>query len=462
MLAIGRRFTGGHMELRIFTRPGAPSPDRRLVWPAFAGLAGLVVLAAVALAVPAWAAPSTLYVNRSDPACTDSGSGTASQPFCTISKGTSVATGGQTVLVSSGTYSGGVSVGHSGSSSAPVVIRPASGASVTVNGGTHGFTISSKSYVTIQGFTITGTSGAGIYAIGASHVTISGNHVTGAGHPASGQTAQGIKLNNTSDSLVQGNTTDHNSEAGISLTDGSTRNTVKGNESFANARGYVRAAPGIDVRAPGNAIIGNRCHDNEDTGIQSYTGGSNGLIVNNLAYGNGDHGIDDLNVTGQRIIGNTVYGNVTAGINVEGSSSGATVENNISVDNGTGSPRTHGDIRVDKNSVSGSRVDYNVTWLTRADTLYVWGSSSYTSLAAFRSATGQGTHDRQADPRFVSASGHNFHLTTGSPAIDAANSGVSGQQSSDLEGHARVDIPGTPNTGAGPRAFDDRGAYEFH
>ena len=74
-------------------------------------------------------------------------------------------------------------------------------------------------------------------------------------------------------------------------------------------------------------------HDNEDSGLQFYTGGNNNLATLNVTYNNGDHGIDDLNVTGGRLIGNTVYRNCTSGINVEGTSGNYLVENNIAVDN---------------------------------------------------------------------------------------------------------------------------------
>ena len=54
-----------------------------------------------------------------------------------------------------------------------------------------------------------------------------------------------------------------------------------------------------------------------------------------------------------------------------------------------------------------------------------------------------------------------FHLTAGSPGIDSAHSGASGQPTADADGNPRLDDPGSANTGAGPRAYDDRGAYEF-
>ena len=142
---------------------------------------------------------------------------------------------------------------------------------------------------------------------------------------------------------------------------GSTRNEVRGNETFRNAQGFERAAPGIRIyQSPGNIVDNNITHDNEDSGIESYPGANNTLIYNNVSYSNGDHGIDDLRTTGQRIIGNTVYNNVTAGINLEGNSTGGTIKNNICVDNGIKSPRTHSDIRIESGSTAGTTVDYNV------------------------------------------------------------------------------------------------------
>ena len=106
-------------------------------------------------------------------------------------------------------------------------------------------------------------------------------------------------------------------------------------------------------------------------------------------------------------------------------------------------------------------MNYDLVYRNAHDTILVWSSVSYASLAAFKSATGQEAHGLQRDPRFRNAAGDDFHLTARSPAIDSANSGVSGQPSKDVEGNPRFDDPVVPNTGAGPRAFDDRGAYEF-
>ena len=407
----------------------------------------------------------TLYVAKGNANCSDGGSGTAAQPFCTIKPAASRVVAGQTVLVNSGTYNETVTVSSSGTASAPINFVAAVGATATVTGATTGnanaFFISGRSYVTVQGFNVTGTVSDGIVVKNSSNITIRGNHVSSAGQPVQGKTAKGIRLDGASDSIVATNTVDHNSDYGIYLV-GSTRDQVVDNRVFANARVFERAASGIRLHSsPSNTISSNVSHDNEDSGIESVTGSNNTLVVNNVTYTNGDHGIDNLASTGQRVISNSVYRNVTAGINVEGTSTGASIANNISVDNGIASPRTRGDIRVDSSSTSGTTMDYDLVYLSTPDVILIWNSVNYTSLAAFKSATGRETHGTQADPKWTSQNGGDFHLNAGSPAIDSANSGASGQPSADADGNPRLDDPATPNTGVGPRPYDDRGAYEF-
>ncbi len=567
-------------------------------------LIAVAATALVGLNVRAAAAAATvLYVDQNNPSCSDTGSGTSTQPFCTIKPAASQATAGQTVQVASGTYPELVTVSNSGAPGSPIVFTAAPGASVTVSGQANGFKLAGKSYITIQGFTVANTSsygfyisssssnvtisgntvsniasngiyvttlssnvtvsgntvsginGVGIYVNTLSNVTVSGNtvsnttsygiynrsssNVTISGNTVSGTQSHaiyvspsssnvtvnnnqvsgitgygfwansssgvtvsgntisntsnyglhvdtssnvtvsgndvsvagqravdlikyGIKLTDTTNSLVSGNVSHDNSNDGIFLDATTTGVRVTGNEAFGNARGYARAAPGIDVRGYNNTVDRNRSHDNEDSGFQFYTGSHDNLVVDNLAYGNGDHGIDDLGSTNQRIISNTVYDNVAAGINVEGSSTGATIENNIAVDNGIDSPRTSGNIRVDSTSITGTTVNWNLVFLSvPGQDMYVWGSDKYGSLQAFRGATGMESHGDEDDPTWVDAGSGNFHLLAGSPAIDSADSAVSGETTTDLEGLPRVDDPNTRNTGAGVRKYDDRGAYEF-
>jgi PKD repeat protein len=437
--------------------PSARSFRRRaLLW----GLGVATLLGATS--APALGAESTLYVDGSSASCSDSGPGTATQPFCTISAAVPHAGAGQTVQVASGTYTEDVKVSSSGSAGAPIAFTAAPGAAVTLTGKTDGFTLTNASWVTINGFQVTRTTSYGINVTGGSHVTISANHVTFSGQPVQGQIAAGIRLSGVTSSLVSGNDSDHNSDYGIMVVGGSTGVEVRGNTTFSNSRVYERATAGIRIyQSPGNIVDRNITHDNQDSGIECYPGANNTLIYDNVSYDNGDHGIDNLTATGEVIVGNTVYGNVTAGINVEGGSTGATVADNISVDNGIGSPRTHSDIRVEQGSTAGTTMDYDLVHLTTPDTLLIWNSVSYKSLSAFQAASGQEAHGIDADPRWTAPGTGDFHLRAGSPAIDSATSGVVGEPATDVEGNPRVDDPGTADTGAGPSTYYDRGAYEF-
>lgn len=475
---------------------------------AAAATVGAVVLAGAALvvpAVPALAAGPAPYLYVGGAGCSDTGAGTQTTPFCTIAKGGKVAVAGQTVVVASGVYPDEVFPWHSGTAGAPITFQPAAGATVQIVGARHGFTISNQSWITLSGFTISGSTGAGVYVYNATGVTLSGNTVRTSGQRVSGISAYGLYLNAMTGSVVARNLVTDNSASGIYLTSGSTGNRITANESSFNAYGYVRNAVGIDLRSPGNVVDANRVHDNEDSGIQSYPGGDNNVIVGNMAYhskgfttvqlsncsapptGNtagcitGDHGIDDFAVTGSSIVGNDVYDNVAAGINLEGlpsgTSSGFVIANNIAVDNasscpdGAGGvvkcPRSRGNIRVDSTSQLGTSLHHDLVGLVApvvagsTATMMVWGSTSYVSLADFAAASGQELQGRQGDPRWVGPTSGDFGLQAGSPAIDSADSGAPGQSALDAAGLPRVDDPATPDTGVGPRTYDDRGAYEF-
>jgi parallel beta-helix repeat protein len=455
-------------DLRVGVGTGirfSDNSDRSTTRRRLAGTLGCLGTCLLVLALPAAvrSAPGdTYYVDKGNANCSDSGAGTATQPFCTIKPAASRVVAGETVLVYSGTYNEQVTVSRSGTSSAPISFLAAPGANVTITGGSSGFYMSSRSYVIVEGFHVTQTSGDAIVVKNSSNITIRGNRASYAGQPVNGQTARGIRIDTTTDSTFSGNTVDHNTAYGIYLLAASTRNLVKGNNIFSNAFQFMRAGSGIRLHSsPQNTISSNVSHNNEDSGIE-FDKSTKNLAVNNVTYDNGDHGIDvtaSSNTT--RVISNTVYKNVTAGINVEGSSFSATIANNVSVDNGIASPRTHSNIRVEAGSTAGTTLDFDVVHLSTPDTMIIWNNVSYTSLAAFKAATGQEARGIEADPRFKDRAGFDLSLTAGSPAIDSANSGASGQQDVDSQDRPRLDDPATVNTGAGPRAYDDRGAFEF-
>jgi parallel beta-helix repeat protein len=439
-------------------------------------VAGLVV-AGGAAAGPA-AAATTYVTNNTSPACSDTGPGKASQPFCTIGAAAKKMVAGDTVQVTAGTYPGtSVNPANSGTTASPISFIGSPGVSIT--GGTRGFALSGRSNIVISGFAIAGTSSYGISVSGGGNVVISRNTVSFAGRPVQGSTAAGIYLNNLAGGTVSGNVSHDNSAHGIYLAGSTTGVVVQGNTSYHNAYQYQRNANGIDVIAPGDTVVHNITYANEDSGINIYPGASNTVVTGNLTYGNGDHGIDNLNVTGGRITGNTVYQNCTSGINVEGTSGNYIIDNNVSMNNATGavinptpiSPpgaytnncnRRHGNIGVWDSAPASTTANFNLVWQSGAGAEYIWSGVTYKTQSALTAATGQEARGIFANPMFANASAGNFKLTASSPAIDSANSAAPAEQFTDILGAGRFDVLSVPNTGAGPRLYDDRGAYEFH
>ena len=439
---------------RLTGAPAPPRPDRvsapskhRLL------LFGLVALA---LAAPLPALAATFYVDNTNPAANEGGPGTEAIPYRTIQTAvTQNGAPGNTIIVKPGTYREQVTVMNSGAPGNPFIIQ-ALGSPVIVHGEdirAHGFRLAARSYVHVIGFNITHTTDKGIYLLSASNnCVISGNSITFTG-------SQGITVNGCTDVVLESNVTSDNRDHGISLLNVSA-STLRGNESFRNARVTVRAANGISLMgSAGNRVEGNRVHDNEDTGLQISAGSNNNVVLQNRSWRNGDHGIDHLNSTGNHHIGCVAWGNFNEGMSIEGNSTGTRVFNCISVDNGL---TTNGvDLLVDPSSFSGFDSNFNIFWNSTPQAPVRVNGVTYATVAAYSAATGEDANSIQADPRFVNPAAGDFHLQPNSPAIDAATSSVANWPALDAEGNSRFDDPATANTGVGPVAFADRGALEF-
>jgi parallel beta-helix repeat protein len=473
------------------------------------------VLAGLASLAPAAADAATYYVDKNASNCSSTGPGSATQPFCAITTAAGLVAPGDTVIVRAASYTQQVNITRSGTSSAPITFAGDPGATVT--GKQYGFNIAAQwvivlgfivasttsdaircilcTSVTIQNNQVNDAAGKGIYISNSANVTLANNvvqrsnthgiymendtgflissgSVSQSGHRVSGQNKKGIYVTGCTDSTISGTEVFDNSDIGIFLINSTSRVRVKGTITHDNARGFERAAAGIETQSDGNVIESNIGHDNEDSAINMRYGGSSSVVFNNIGYNNGDHGIDTLESPGVTIVNNSVFNNVTAGINVEGNSPGATISNNISVDNGL-NPGTHvvngqvvertkGDLRVTNTSLQGTTADYNIVYSSTGDYVYQWNGTYYRTLTSL-------THDYPtvevhgilADPAWVARTSGDLHLTAGSPAIDSANSGVTGYPPVDREGHPRCDDPNTVDSGAGSIGYADRGALEF-
>ncbi|HXP18612.1 MAG TPA: right-handed parallel beta-helix repeat-containing protein [Streptosporangiaceae bacterium] len=444
------------------------------------GAAGLVAGGIIAIgttaAGPALAA-TTLVVDNASSSCSDGGPGTPARPLCTIGAAARRAVAGDTVLVSAGRYRGtSVDPARSGTSARPITFT--AGRGVRITGGPRAFALSGRSDIVISGFVITGTTSYGISVSGGRDVVIARNTVSFAGRPVPGSAAAGIYVRDLKGGQVSGNATHDNSSHGIYLLGTTTGVRVQGNRSYHNAYQYERNASGIEVNAPGNTIVHNVTYANEDSGINVFPGANRTVVTGNVSYDNGDHGIDNLDVSGGRITGNTVFRNCTSGINVEGTSSYYFIENNVAADNATGtvinptpiSPphsytndcnRRDGNIGVFDSAPATTDANFNLVWQDGAGAEYVWAGTIFWDQSELTEDTGQEARGIFASPMFADPANWNLRLRQGSPAIDSANSAAPGEQLTDILGRRRVDDPAVPNTGGGPRRYDDRGAYEF-
>jgi parallel beta-helix repeat protein len=431
---------------------------------------GTALAVLFSVSVPAGAA-TVIHVDKGNASCSDTGPGTEATPLCTIAVAAGRAVAGDTVLVHTGTYAEQVTVSSSGTQALPITFAEAPGSTVTISGpagctpsttaSCNGFRINSKSWVVVRGFTIADTAGHGINVTKSTNILIDGNEVSGAGEPVAGLVFRGISLATTTNSIVQKNNVHDNSDSGIFLGAAANGNQILDNSSSNNARGYTRAAAGIDVRGALNTVVSaNTTFDNEDSGINIWEGAHDAIVTNNVSYGNGDHGVDNKGSNNTRILSNTVYLSTNSGIEVV-NSTGVGLANNISAENGLGPQSSDGNVFVDTVSAPTITLDYDLVFLGAPGVMLEFNGVEYASLAQFTAVTGQEANGLQADPKFKNVAANNFALAAGSPAIDSANSGVANHPTTDKNGKPRKDISNVPDTGVGPRTFDDRGAYEF-
>jgi len=343
---------------------------------------------------------------------------------------------------------------------------PGAGLYVNVGGGSpaaheflvgrrsYGFFAAGRSYLTIDGFTAKRAENRCIQFNNAcTNIVISHNIVNFAYR-------YGIQAVGGSAYLIDSNVVSDNADHGIMCLSGVTASTIQNNESFRNARPTERAANGIHLFAcPGNRIQGNRTHDNQDSGLQSESGSNDCVLIQNRSWNNGDHGFDNIFATGVVHVGDVAFGNQRDGFSIEGNATGTVLYNCIAVENGLTS--NDFDLHVDPGSSVGFVSDHNIFWNSTSQPPIKYIATSYPTLSAYNTASGQDANSIQSDPAFTNPWAGDFHLVAGSPAIDAANSGVANWPATDAEGQARFDDPSTPNAGVGPVLFADRGALEF-
>jgi len=379
-------------------------------------IAAFTALTVSLLTAPAFAGTpgaTTLYVDNTGTSCTDTGSGAAAAPFCTIQAAADVVSAGQSVHIL-GTYSEAVTIRRSGTAARPITFvadnsnfsilqAPAGAATLTVRGARN---------VVIRNLSIWGATGQDAVDItGSSRITVDSDRISG----------------NTSGNAVH-------------VTGRSSHVTVS-RDQIGQSSG-----PGVRIDAGG-------AHDTVTTD-DFYGGASPAVAVDGTA---------DAAVTS-----NTVRYACNQAIRVTGASAGSSVENNVvqnllSATVTFGCPATTEPVAglvVDSAAAPGVTADYNTVYPYFAEPAYDWAGTAYTGATDLFNAVGQGAHDLNTSPQL----NPNYYYSVpdeGSSVIDSANSGAPGELSSDVYGFPRLDDPLTPNTGGGAHSYYDRGAYEM-
>jgi len=386
----------------------------------------LIWLGVLVMAAPAWG--TTYYVAAGS---SNSNNCTLAQnittPISTVQNGAHCLTTGSTdtLYIRAGVYNLGAWSGPpSGTSSHPLTIAgyPNDGSlAVQLNvgaSGANGITLTSQSYLIFDNL-ILDAAGAGAAAFKitntAHHIRLQNSEIRNAGTQGilanTGQFGSGSNpgFNEFIHLHVHHNGHDPQFDHGIYLA--TSDSLIEGCDIHDNANLGVHMFNGVNGSNTNNIIRRNRVHNN---GVGVLLGdGNNNIAYNNLVYANGA-GIQIRNGGSN----NQAYNNTVSG-NSGGDSGGACVLN------------------VNDNSA----ICNNICWGNELDA--ITGGGSLNPRACNNSS------NLFRNPNFVNAAGGDFHLQSGSPAIDTGVS-LAGIFTDDFEGNSRP--VGT--------AWDI-GAYEF-
>ncbi|MFK0231653.1 PKD domain-containing protein [Streptomyces vinaceus] len=292
--------------------------------------AGLVTLLGVPVSAAA-GAPASLYVDKNDAACSDTGSGAQAAPFCTVAAAAKTVGPGQTVRIKAGVYAEAVTVDRSGEPGRPI----------TFDGGSDvqsfpelskGLTLSGAGHVVVRGVRATGGVKVGRSTdVELDRMDVSRGRVEAV---VIGEGSTGVRL--TRSRL-----------RGAVRVEGGSRGTVLGRNLLLG----VYQSPLTVVDAPGTAVTNNTLE---------------GMCGATVSVGGAS--------TGSAVFNNVLHTNA-------GSVACQSAE-----------PRVG--IAVSPEAAEGTRADYNLITGEKALTAaYHWSGTGYRTPAAFQAATGQGAHD---------------------------------------------------------------------
>jgi parallel beta-helix repeat protein len=243
---------------------------------------------------------------------------------------------------------------------------------------------------------------AGIVGNSANAVTVEDNNISNnnTGNYDASEYAAGIKVTQMTNFVFRGNWVADNASNAVWIDVSSTNSTVVGNQVLRSASYgiYIEQGNGIIIAA-------NIVHDNTDGIGVHFT--ENASVYNNTVTNNGL----DLDISAWDVQTNTI--------------TNAKIVNNL-IWNAKTSLMVNLYRAAGCNSTAYSEVDYNGYYRpsgSAATDAVNWCNDFFTTVAAFHSATGYEAHgfliNGGSDPFFVAIWSENYHLHSGSPAINA-------------------------------------------
>ncbi len=394
--------------------------------------------------------PCTLYVATTG---SNSNPGTSSKPFLTISKAASVAVAGSVICVSPGTYNEQVTSSTNGTAGhwiffvSPTpqgahVVRPS--AVVGSPGNQVREFLIHGNYTEVNGFEISGGD-EGIYGDGTFKCATNNLiHDTG---------GDGIAMNCSDYAAIYDNTIHDCGKfatycgSGISFYEAIASDSQSGFHNWVSHNtSYANSNVGVTNCHDGNGIIFDDWNNTQNGCARSqpaYT--QDGLVEENLAYGNGGVGIKPYQSSNITYRNNTAFENQAGGTNGpsvpaelanEGSSSAGNIyANNIAV----ASQVIHAtaDAIYDQNGTA--TWDNNLTLCYNSSGTPLVGSSCAGGMAPPEDSNVWGE-----DPLFADSNTADFHLQSGSPALGAGTT-TFGVPATDMDGNP---LPTPPFIGA--------------
>lgn len=293
---------------------------------------------------PGFVFAANYYVDKNSlgGSCSDSKSGTITEPWCTIGKANNALQPGDTVYVRQGTYSEIIEPLRSGTEGNKITYKNYNNEKVTISGESGKFIVitigyemntnwNPRSYIVIDGFTVRHIDpnsvsdypvGIMVYGANSHHNEIRNNKVECQGAPVvGGGREHAISISKSSYNIVENNYIDGWCRIGI-LAGGSGRyniirnntvlDTYSGNINIGSSKGVMQG-----TLIENNFLCGDRIQDNIQfetrydlpEGVIDYDSNRGVVIRNNVLCNAAENGVDLKGAAYVVIEGNTIYGN---------------------------------------------------------------------------------------------------------------------------------------------------------